>query len=337
MSNEDLFVATVEKLRAEWFGIMLTVGFNRDFLRRDRSYQCVVTDRSLFDEIFRCGNTASFLWVLFTDGAPIPPPPSFGSTNNWPIIDSVTRASQPNSLVLYFFELGGSLPEHVFIVAEINGNYYLMQSFIGTYTFSARHAFMRIDNINFFMHMITVFQMYCDKGFTEADMAVSEHWPRVAKLFSVYTNIDLARFNSSTEDMRIPSAPARMRLTRTTVPAHAVAARMEGIIDRICLGLQQTRAVPSATVNYDVFLYNLSATQDDVFTTADAKNVALFKKKLVHSAGFNAYKYDASIIDFRVAELEASAYGYFEFQFTIGVAQERLIRQELSNAFGCMF
>jgi hypothetical protein len=361
LSTDVLFLTTIEKLRGQWFPLMLTIGFNQDFMRRQFP-QCasdfvpIATD-TLFHEMFRCGNTAYFLWHLF--GGRRPTPLLRGRTdthvrneNNKRLLGKLKDYVR-EEITLYLITLGGHLPEHVMVLVQINQTYYIMQSFVNTYTFSSPHGFIEVGDIDHFLWMLSVFQGLADMRYSEETMDLEgqqrEEYEEAMRRFAFYTHIDVDKYMDKTEALRTETDFARMQVMKTFVMADFVAEQMRDIIKHMCTGIEQSFSSRATTnllpdQSYNIFLRNWLL-EPDLYKVVDLADAKVLNDKLIHYAGFNGHTYKLDMINLRYHDQiqmtmepdDDTVIDVMVIKFKVSVNLSNLVWQGMAKVFGCNF
>lgn len=367
LTNAELFFHTLCTLQSQWFAIILTIGFNRDLMDNEFS-SCLSNFKGkddkpegLFYEMFRCGNTSYFLWFLLSseDDSFIPRLPTDydgafvqNFINRGYIAEMKHKRVIPGDLDLYFVHLGGALPDHTFIVAHIDGEWHLMQSFVGSYTFSSTHGFNRIVKIDHFVDMLHDFQYFSNKVYTPEEDKLTPNdvsiWESMQHRFMIYTHVNINKLKwvrkaEADEDF------CKMVVRKHTVKAADLKERMASIGTKICKGLAQAHASKSSVITnpdqtYHMFIHNWLI-DNSAFTMDDFKSMDSLRRKLTREHGFNGHDYNSSMIDINYStdihvDMEAqgsTSIKSVSFTFKVNVALSKLVTDGLGAAFGCVF
>ena len=369
--TETMFIEAMDKLQGQWFGLLLTIGFNQDFMNNEfrdcrANFTPPISDTWMFEEMFRCGNTAHFLWKMLEG-------PSHGdlldenrevmrtrNRANKMLIDGVTTDARPDDINLYLIVMGGMLPDHAMILVRINDSYFVMQSFVHTYTFSSKYGFFRVNDINHFLGMLYIFQAMADTKFNEelVDMndAQQKLYDDVRERFAVYTHVDIDRLWEETEHRRTILDVSKMGIIRHTIPAESVPLIMRGVSLKACTGFLrafQSRARPlvasSSSSSSTGHTYNVTIRNwllgEDRFTRDDFDGKQKLADKLADVAGFNGHKYKIEMIDLEYGnklqltflDKEHTEVDKFVVSFKIRVSLHELIFKGMEEVFDCGF
>lgn len=312
----------IELLRKQWFNMILTMGLNSDFIKNENC-NFVIDD---FDSLFKCYNTAGFLWYLFfNEKLPI--------ENNSEYLIKNIDLTKTN---IWYFNLNTIfdskdiyLPEHIWIMIQIKDKFYVLQSFYSAYTMNSDFGFYEIINNQEYFDMITFMyniSLIKNRDYTESEINSLKNY---GNIFSKYTHIDYNRWydrdNYSSNSKNF------------TVFAYNINNVEQFVLDvknKLCLNLTKIQHQEIKN-KYKLVLY--TSYLDIIINKSDVENVN-FLDEISELTGLKS-KYFTLInmtyitpIQYEIKEEEVK---YIILNFTINYNIKNIIEQDMKKSFNC--
>lgn len=346
-ANMQHFIQFIRLLQDEWFNMMLVMGMNEEFSKTIES-TCSARFRTDFQNIFRCGATADFLWYIFFNEQT----PSFSRSDkeqlwesNREYLDEMIRFTNTGFTFYYIAIAGPSnydrygnqtlhlyMPDHAFIIVRAGTRFYLLQGYYYAYTFaSEKYGFRDVtDSLEDLIMWLSIYNNVFD--FTEK--TITPYFENLLKenddRYIKYTGIN---FNQYERDRK--NKPS-FGIYKKNVESSDFHTFIDNIQDRLCNNMsiilkekKYSYSLGKKGYTYSIKLQNAYAGE----TISGTPNNMI--QKLVFLAGLRSDL--SAYIQFK--DLSTKEYRdkieSFTLDFTVDYHIIDIIRRELAKAFHC--
>lgn len=259
----------ISQIREQWYNLILIMGFNKDFMS-SQECQFILDD---FYSLFTCSNTANFLWYLLF-GTKVEyrkkSPEQIKLTNQETkvILDSINIRDDKNINLYYCYvdsigyEETVIFPEHIWILLQYKGNWYILQSFYCAYTINSPYGFIKISDSESYINMLKFINDLCLGKYFEMDVKLE-----YKKLFSQYTHINLDKWAG---DVDYFLKDFKFEMIKMTINDEREF--IQNVYNKICNNIEKLSANNIVSYEYDLVIY--TAYTDIVIDKNDVHNTS---------------------------------------------------------------